>query len=90
MTISRWIEEKAQALRFEIARVVAEGDDEEGLRLRSLLKELERWEALRWEIIRAARGSRPGPEEAGIGQAASWPSQGIWEGAAPGQFPAAP
>lgn len=90
MTISRWIEEKAQALRFEIARVVAEGDDEEGLCLRFLLKELERWEALRWEIIRAARGSHSGPEETGIGQAASWPSRGIWEGAAPGQFPAAP
>ncbi len=45
----RWIEERIQALRMEIQRLIAEGEDEEGLRLRPLLAELERWEAVRWE-----------------------------------------
>ncbi len=45
----KWIEERIQALHVEIQRLIAEGEDEEGLRLRSLLAELERWEAVRWE-----------------------------------------
>ncbi|SNB73646.1 hypothetical protein [Thermoflexus hugenholtzii] len=40
-------EERLQALRAEIARLIRDGDDEEGLRLRALLAELERWEAVR-------------------------------------------
>lgn len=45
----KWIEERIQALHVEIQRLIAEGEDEEGLRLRSLLAELERWEAVRRE-----------------------------------------
>ncbi len=57
----RQIEERLRTLRAEIARVVATGEDEEGLRLRSLFRELERWEALRWETMAASRPS-PNPE----------------------------
>ncbi len=54
----KWIEERIQALHLEIRRLIAEGEDEEGLRLRSLLAELERWEAARWEA-----GARIAPNE---------------------------
>lgn len=47
----QWIEDRLQTLRMEIARLIKEGEDEEGLRLRSLLAELERWEAMRWETM---------------------------------------
>lgn len=53
------IEERVQTIRREIARVVATGDDEEGLRLRSLLAELEHWEALRWATVRIAPAPQP-------------------------------
>ncbi|HXF68504.1 MAG TPA: hypothetical protein VNK89_01745 [Thermoflexus sp.] len=46
----RWVEEKMRRLRSELHRLIAEGEDEEGLRLRSLLAELERWEAVHREL----------------------------------------
>ncbi len=63
---SRWIEERLQALRAEIARVVTAGEDEEGLCLRSLFKELERWEAMRRETIEASLPSDLKPREVRI------------------------
>lgn len=58
---SGWIEEKLQALRSEIARVVATGEDEDGLRLRALLKELERWETMRLHDLRSEEANRCRP-----------------------------
>jgi len=69
----RWIEDRLQALRAEIARVVMSGEDEEGLFLRSLLKELERWEARRRETLGAARPSPRTPEDGEGGAAAFRP-----------------
>ncbi len=43
------VDERLQRLRAELTRLVREGEDEEGIRLRSLLAELERLEALRRE-----------------------------------------
>lgn len=43
------VDERLQQLRAELTRLVREGEDEEGIRLRSLLAELERLEALRRE-----------------------------------------
>jgi len=54
----QWIEERVRAIRLEIARLIKEGEDEEGLCLRSLLAELERWESLRREIMQATQSPR--------------------------------
>ncbi len=43
------LEERLQRLREELTRLVQSGEDEEGIRLRSLLAEMERLEALRLE-----------------------------------------
>ncbi|GBD07963.1 hypothetical protein HRbin22_00189 [Candidatus Thermoflexus japonica] len=51
----QWIEDRLRTLRAEIARLVKEGEDEDGLRLRSLLAELERWESIRRETMWASR-----------------------------------
>ncbi len=51
----QWIEDRLQTLRMEIARLIKEGEDEEGLRLRSLLAELERWESMRRETMGISR-----------------------------------
>ncbi len=59
---SSWIEERLQALRSEIARVVAAGEDEDGLHLRALLKELERWEAMRLHDPRSEEANRCRPQ----------------------------
>lgn len=44
------VDERLRRLREELTRLVREGEDEEGIRLRSLLAEMERLEALRWEL----------------------------------------
>ncbi len=44
------VEERLRQLREELTRLVREGEDEEGIRLRSILAEIERLEALRWEM----------------------------------------
>ncbi len=53
------VEERLQRLREELTRLVQSGEDEEGIRLRSLLAEMERLEALRRELRawRMATGS---------------------------------
>ncbi|WP_322800115.1 hypothetical protein [Thermoflexus sp.] len=50
------IDERLQRLREELTRLVREGEDEEGIRLRGLLAEMERLEALRreWRAWRMA------------------------------------
>jgi hypothetical protein len=52
------VERHLQALRMEIAHLIRNGEDEEGLRLRALLAELERWEAIRLNGGAAPRGIR--------------------------------
>ncbi|WP_448592647.1 hypothetical protein [Thermoflexus hugenholtzii] len=52
------VEKHLQALRMEIAYLIRNGEDEEGLRLRVLLAELERWEAIRLNGGAAPRGIR--------------------------------
>ncbi|MFZ8843227.1 hypothetical protein [Thermoflexus sp.] len=44
------IDERLRQLREELTRMVRNGEDEEGLRLRRMLAELERLEALRREL----------------------------------------
>ncbi|MCS7350611.1 hypothetical protein [Thermoflexus sp.] len=44
------VDERLRRLREELTRLVREGEDEEGIRLRSLLAEMERLEALRREL----------------------------------------
>ncbi|WP_376790214.1 hypothetical protein [Thermoflexus sp.] len=44
------VDERLRRLREELTRLVREGEDEEGIRLRGLLAELERLEALRREL----------------------------------------
>jgi len=44
------IDERLRRLREELTRLIREGEDEEGIRLRSLLAEMERLEALRREL----------------------------------------
>ncbi|WP_448593420.1 hypothetical protein [Thermoflexus hugenholtzii] len=54
------VERYLQALRMEIAHLIRNGEDEEGLRLRVLLAELERWEVIRLNggaLPRRARSS---------------------------------
>lgn len=51
------LEERLRRLREELTRLVREGEDEEGIRLRRLLAELERLEALRLEGRRARRAA---------------------------------
>lgn len=51
------VEERLRRLREELTRLVREGEDEEGIRLRRLLAELERLEALRLEGRRGRRAA---------------------------------
>lgn len=44
------VEERLRRLREELTRLVREGEDEEGVRLRRLLAEMERLEALRHDM----------------------------------------
>ncbi|MBO9361113.1 MAG: hypothetical protein J7452_02810 [Thermoflexus sp.] len=50
MEIVAQVDERLRQLREELTRMVHSGEDEEGLRLRRMLAELERLEALRWEL----------------------------------------
>ncbi len=50
MEIVAQVDERLRQLREELTRMVQSGEDEEGLRLRRMLAELERLEALRWEL----------------------------------------
>lgn len=51
------VDERLRRLREELTRLVREGEDEEGIRLRALLAEMERLEMLRHEL-RAWRPER--------------------------------
>ncbi|WP_376791532.1 hypothetical protein [Thermoflexus sp.] len=44
------VDERLRRLREELTRLVREGEDEEGIRLRALLAEMERLEMLRQEL----------------------------------------